>query len=617
MNTRTDLRLAGALFVGFLALYLFTLCPTVYFGDSGEITGAITLGGIIHPPGYPLFALLGRAALFLVPFGEPTFRIGVIVALAAAGCVSVLFLVLRQLSLNTVAAIAGATTLGLSRLFWTQSNRVEVYSLHLLIGISAILFALRWRETGKLRELQLACLIIGLGLAHHLTIVLWIPGLLILAGKRVWTDPNLGRRLLLCLPLFFIGPLLYLCLPLWARDESGHNWGDPSNAENLWNHVSARLYRGNVKLPVSSTDFSHAVDGGKTALLSALPLWLWPAALFGGWSLWQLNRAAATGLGLIALVVSVYSFCYSIPDISPYYLPVLVVASCLLAAALNQLPQTQRSTPLITMAAPLALALLNFGACNLHSATFVREFARQKLESCSPNGVLLTEGDQDWFPVSYVSEVLKVRPDVLPIVRGMVSMNFTYTWDNTRWYLRTLRAKGVTQELPVMTTLSLQERRRLAKDGYLISLFEGPLRDRPLHLTFLQTSAESTRSTMGLDVLQKWMNTGYTMAPQGLVIAFHSKSAAPTPRQLAETGQAIWDKLPLPNLSEIDMSQEMDPTYLRQHYITMLSNQGYLWELAGQPTNAAQIYQALLDWDPSARSNLEKLTKLSANVVKQ
>lgn len=615
MNTRTDLRLAGALFAGFLALYLFTLCPTVYFGDSGEISLAIKSGGVIHPPGYPLFALLGRAALVLVPFGEPAFRIGVVVALAAAGCVGTLFLVLRTLSLSTIAAVAGAASLGLSRLFWVQSNRVEVYSLHLLIGITAILFALRWRETGRLRELQFACLAVGLGLAHHLTIVLWVPGLLVLAGKRVWTDPNLGRRLLLCLPLFFIGPLLYLCLPLWARDETGHNWGDPSNAQNLWNHVSAKLYRGYLKFPASGAAFSRAGQGAGTALLSALPLWLWPAVAFGGWSLWKLNRAAAAGLGSIALVIGAYAFCYGIPDISPYYLPVLVVACCLLGAALHRLPEAQRSTPLITIAAPLALALMNFSACNLHSATFVREFAQQKLESCSPNGVLLMEGDQDWFPVSYVHEALKVRPDVLPITRGMVAINFGYTWDESYWYLRALRAQGVALELP-KGQLPDAERRRLAKDAYLLSMLEGPLQGRPVHITFLQTSADSARTTMGLDVLQKWISTKHSPAPQGLVIVLHPKSATLTPRQLAENGQAIWDKLPLPNLSEIDLSQEMDPAYLRQHYITMLSNQGYLWELAGEPTNAAQIYQALLDWDPTSRANLEKLTKLSATVVK-
>ena len=58
----------------------FPLCPTVYLGDDGEICTAIATGGVIHPPGYPLFSLLARLALALVPGGEPAYRIGCLVA---------------------------------------------------------------------------------------------------------------------------------------------------------------------------------------------------------------------------------------------------------------------------------------------------------------------------------------------------------------------------------------------------------------------------------------------------------------------------------------------------------------------------------------------------------
>src|ERR1041384_389046 len=62
-GVRQDALIAGALAMGFLLLYLRTLCPTVYLGDAGEISTAIATGGVVHPPGYPLFSLLGRAAL--------------------------------------------------------------------------------------------------------------------------------------------------------------------------------------------------------------------------------------------------------------------------------------------------------------------------------------------------------------------------------------------------------------------------------------------------------------------------------------------------------------------------------------------------------------------------
>src|SRR5881275_2780551 len=95
---------ALTLAAGFLLIYLRSLCPTVYLGDSGEISTAIATGGIPHPPGYPLFSLLGRAALALIPWGEPAFRIGCVVAAAAAAAVATLYLIGREVEVSPWAA---------------------------------------------------------------------------------------------------------------------------------------------------------------------------------------------------------------------------------------------------------------------------------------------------------------------------------------------------------------------------------------------------------------------------------------------------------------------------------------------------------------------------------
>src|SRR5207245_998256 len=114
-------------------LYLRTLCPTVYLGDPGEFCTAIATGGVPHPPGYPLFSLLGRAALALIPFGEPAFRIGCVVALAAALAVAALYFLAREIGATPWAAATSAAVFAVSYGFWSQSTRVEVYSLHVLL----------------------------------------------------------------------------------------------------------------------------------------------------------------------------------------------------------------------------------------------------------------------------------------------------------------------------------------------------------------------------------------------------------------------------------------------------------------------------------------------------
>src|SRR5437870_13867016 len=111
-QSHVDRWITLGLLLGFLILYLRTLCPTVYLGDSGEICTAIATGGVIHPPGYPLFSILGRAALVLIPWGEPAFRIGCVVALAAAAAVGTLYLLARELGASPVASASGAAAFG-------------------------------------------------------------------------------------------------------------------------------------------------------------------------------------------------------------------------------------------------------------------------------------------------------------------------------------------------------------------------------------------------------------------------------------------------------------------------------------------------------------------------
>jgi hypothetical protein len=47
-------------FLFLVVLYIATLTPSVAGGDSGELAAAGLTGGVPHPSGYPLFALLAR-----------------------------------------------------------------------------------------------------------------------------------------------------------------------------------------------------------------------------------------------------------------------------------------------------------------------------------------------------------------------------------------------------------------------------------------------------------------------------------------------------------------------------------------------------------------------------
>jgi hypothetical protein len=80
---------------------------------------------------------------------------------------------------------------------------------------------------------------------------------------------------------------------------------------------------------------------------------------------------------------------------------------------------------------------LNFRAASrAHgpTVTFPRDFAYDLLQSVDPYGILITDGDNDTFPLWYLQEVEGVRQDVTVVNLSL---------GNTDWYLRQLRDNPV------------------------------------------------------------------------------------------------------------------------------------------------------------------------------
>jgi len=96
--------LATFLFSGWV--FFRNMAPEVTLQDSGElVTGAFTFG-VPHPPGYPIWAFLGYVwSRFIVPFGNPAWRIG------------------------TMSVFTGALTVGLMTLIMTRSTRILLHAM--------------------------------------------------------------------------------------------------------------------------------------------------------------------------------------------------------------------------------------------------------------------------------------------------------------------------------------------------------------------------------------------------------------------------------------------------------------------------------------------------------
>jgi hypothetical protein len=119
-------RYSPPLAVGVLAgaLYLATLCRSVYWYDSAEyVTAAYTLG-VPHPPGYPLYTLIAHVFTWLpLPVA---LAVNLLSALCAVAALLLLYGLARELAIHPLAADGAELLLGTSPAFWVNASLAQV-----------------------------------------------------------------------------------------------------------------------------------------------------------------------------------------------------------------------------------------------------------------------------------------------------------------------------------------------------------------------------------------------------------------------------------------------------------------------------------------------------------
>jgi hypothetical protein len=337
-----------------LGLYVATLAPTVTWRndgrDSGDLVSAICTLGIAHPPGYPVFVILGRLFL-LLPFGDPAYRVNLMSAFFAACAVATVYLVARaelraarnkdggriagtRSASVEMAAMAAALSFAISPIFWSQATVAEVYSLtSLLGGGSALLTVVATRYAGpRLQPVVMATLglVAGLSLSHHLALAIW------LAGLAVWLlmeRPDLLRKRESLLPLLAglaLGLSAYLYLPLRAAAHPAANWGDPETlARFLWT-ATAEPYRGLI-FGLSGASLATRVST-VASLLSQQFGWIGLAlGLAGIWVAAREHRPFLAFSAIVFVGLTAYSASYNSRDSYVYLIPSYQVMAVWLA----------------------------------------------------------------------------------------------------------------------------------------------------------------------------------------------------------------------------------------------------------------------------------------------
>ncbi|MFT7626270.1 MAG: tetratricopeptide (TPR) repeat protein [Myxococcota bacterium] len=221
------------------------MSPGLFWRDSGELAAAGFGLGVAHPTGFPLYMMMCKAATFL-PLGHIAFRINLVSAVCAALLVVVTYRLIQRIVGNSDpitrgSAAAAALILGLGQTVFLHATTAEIYipnALGIALFVTLMVDVL---DSGSSRLLRAAAVLTGLAAGLHASFAfIAAVGWVVVITRRRQT---LRADILWSAVLGLSAALVVLYLPVRAAAGPWRNWGDPSSASALWDHLSGGRIR--------------------------------------------------------------------------------------------------------------------------------------------------------------------------------------------------------------------------------------------------------------------------------------------------------------------------------------------------------------------------------------
>jgi hypothetical protein len=445
LSAISDTLLALAFFI----LYIATLAPSVLSADNGEFQLVAWKLGIAHPPGYPLYTLIGF--LFTRFFVSPAFAMNLLSAIIASITLVIVSKTVRLLTRSILAGLLAASILGVSTTFWSQATTANIRMPTAFFAALCVFILVSWRSaishqshlhraadavqvsanhlvTLSPRHLVIFALTFSLALTHHLSII--FPGLffilyIFLIDRSLIKQP---RRWLTPAIVFLIALLVLTYLPV--RGAIGGTLSDGESAtyltqpDKFLDHVLARGFEG---------DFFYFLNTRSDLLFDRIALiptlfnfqFNWLVAILvaiGAIRLIMRDRKLAVML-LGGIVLHTFiTITYRAPQTVEYMLPAYVLLAIVVGYGLGEYRSQNieaRISRVLSSGFWLLASLASFLLFFSHFSSFVwlhqnddtRDYAVSLLIAAPSNAIILS--NWHWAnPMWYLQQVEGLRSDV-------------------------------------------------------------------------------------------------------------------------------------------------------------------------------------------------------------
>ena len=532
-------------FVVLLATYLATAAPDLTFWDSSELAAAAHTVGIPHPPGTPLWVVIGHVASVLFSSAGPARAVTLLSvwATAAAGAIGA---AMATRWIGARGAVAAAVGAGAMMTVWASATETEVYAVALLLAVAMLAIGERAgrhdvSDDRRARLRALLAFLAALAVPLHLSALVAFPAAVAFAwrGHKPSRSEIVSWGALAALALSAVA-----ILPIRAHElpelNSGHAFTldaviamlrrEQYAVSGLWPR-SAPLWLqiGNVfewaDWQVAFGLHPKAAPGWTRTPLTVIWAWL---AVLGARALWRHDARVGRAMTLLVACGTIGVAYWLnmkvgpsygagiLPDNAPHearerdYFFVLGFWSWgMLAGAgiasiatklASKLPNAVAAIALALAAVPLLANAPVMDRTREPVATLPRVFAQLLLDAVPMGGVLVTAGDNDTFPLWYLQQVEDYRTDVTVVTVPLLG---------ARWYREELTDR------PRLLADSLVAPRPL-----LVPLLREVMRQAIASKRALRVSALLPRDDRNLlDPSVGWSLQGLVYAPSPLLEA--------------------------------------------------------------------------------------------------
>jgi hypothetical protein len=216
-------------------VYIITTEPTASFWDCGEYIATAYKLQVGHPPGAPLFQMIGRF-FTLFAFGD-TSMVAQMVNIMSAFCSSFTILFLywtivmlarrifeqdREMSRGQIFAVLGSGIIGslaytFSDSFWFSAVEGEVYAMSSFFTAIVFWAILKWERVADERHsdrwLILIAYLIGLSIGVHLLNLLAIPAIAFVYYYKRFTPRRKGFVITFAVSILILAAIMYGIIP--------------------------------------------------------------------------------------------------------------------------------------------------------------------------------------------------------------------------------------------------------------------------------------------------------------------------------------------------------------------------------------------------------------------